>query len=127
VGAECGFGGWVATYALATGTTSSPSQAAFLVSIFWAAITLGRALAVCQSLFLPARLSLRLQLAFSLGGALAFYFLGTRSMVLAAVASSLFGYGMSSIYPLVMIWPAEAGFGMDTGKSRRTPSLACFF
>jgi fucose permease len=124
VGAECAFGGWITTFLLQSHTTSSPSSAAFLVAIFWASITLGRALAVLQSLFLPARVSLRLQLLLSLAGALSFLFIGKSSLVAAAVSACVFGFGMSSIYPLIMTWPAEAGYGMDAGnKPFLPPSL----
>ena len=45
VGAEVGFGGWVYTYATAL-KLSSATVAAYLASGFWAALTLGRILAV---------------------------------------------------------------------------------
>ena len=30
---------------------------------------------------------------------------------------AMFGYGMSSVYPLGMSWPGEAGFYMDTATT----------
>lgn len=41
VAAEVGFGGWLATVLLAEGRTASKAQAAFCVSVFWGAITIG--------------------------------------------------------------------------------------
>lgn len=61
--------------------------------------------------------SLRLQLSISLAGALTFLGLGATSFKGAAIAAAVFGYGMSSIYPLGMSWPGEAGFSMDTATT----------
>ncbi len=73
-----------------TGATTSVSQAAFLVSIFWAAVTIGRAVAVGQALLVGPSWSLRLQLFISLCGATAFYVLGAESFKGAAVAAGEF-------------------------------------
>jgi fucose permease len=45
VGAEVGYGGWIYTYALGTGVRDE-ATAAYLVSVFWGALTVGRLLAV---------------------------------------------------------------------------------
>ncbi len=45
VGAESGFGGWIATYAMATGLGDA-TTAAYLTSAFWGALTLGRLLSI---------------------------------------------------------------------------------
>lgn len=37
-----GFGGWISSFVLLEGATQSEAKAAFLVSIFWAAVTIGR-------------------------------------------------------------------------------------
>ena len=72
------------------------------VSIFWASITFGRAFAVLQAMFVPAAWSLRLQLLLSAAGAVAFFATGSASTAAAATCAAVFGYGMSSIYPLIM-------------------------
>jgi len=38
---QVGFGGWISTDLLNAGLTKSKSQAAYVVSIFWGAITAG--------------------------------------------------------------------------------------
>jgi MFS transporter, FHS family, Na+ dependent glucose transporter 1 len=45
VGAESGFGGWIATYALATGLGDA-ATAAYLTSAYWGALTLGRLVSI---------------------------------------------------------------------------------
>ncbi len=45
VGSEGSFGGWIATYAKATGL-GDPATAAYLTSVFWGALTLGRLLSI---------------------------------------------------------------------------------
>jgi MFS transporter, FHS family, Na+ dependent glucose transporter 1 len=45
VGAESGFGGWIATYAMETGLGDAVT-AAYLTSAFWGALTLGRLLSI---------------------------------------------------------------------------------
>lgn len=196
VGAECGFGGWVSTYVLLEKTTNSERHAAFLVSIFWAAITLGRALAVLQAMLIPAAwcvivlclfwvhpLSVQLWLSafplasFHISHAITTTHTGpcasrcasrlaarwpssspapsrspqpppappsTGACCLLTLLVRIFhrsidlhrhkrlsppptqpdphhtthySYGMSSVYPLVMTWPAEAGFGLDAAAT----------
>jgi len=65
VGAEAGFGGWIATYARTTGVGDAVT-AAYLTSAFWGAMTVGRLLAVPIS----ARYAPRYVLAADLVGAL---------------------------------------------------------
>lgn len=42
-----GFGGWISSFVLLEGATQSEAKAAFLVSIFWAAVTIGRCVSPC--------------------------------------------------------------------------------
>lgn len=139
-----GFGGWISSFVLLEGATLSEAKAAFLVSIFWAAVTIGRcvplvrspprtdtrmtiptlsplhthsAVAVGQAVIVGPSVSLRLQLFISFAGALTFLAVGAASFQGAAVSAAMFGYGMSSIYPLGMSWPGEAGFSMDTATT----------
>jgi len=87
VGGESGFGGWISTFVVMEGATASASQAALLVSIFWAAVTVGRAVAVGQALLVGPSWSLRFQLLISLCGALVFWVAGAASFIGAAVAA----------------------------------------
>ena len=58
VGAEIGFAGWVFTYAVEYGL-SGPGPAAYLVSFFWGALTLGRLVTVpAAARWAPARMLL---------------------------------------------------------------------
>lgn len=37
----------------------------------------------------------------------------------------MFGYGMSSVYPLAMSWPGEAGFALDTASTAQLVIGGC--
>ena len=63
------------------------SHAAYLVSIFWAAVTIGRAVAVGQAMLVGPSWSLRLQLLISMCGASTFFLFGAQSFHGAAVAA----------------------------------------
>jgi fucose permease len=100
VGAQAAFGGWVFSYATAQGLGSA-TVAAYLTSVYWVAITVGRLLAVP----LAARLTVTTMLTGDLLGCLA-----SVGIVLLFPASQLalwigsFGLGLSiaSMYPMTL-------------------------
>lgn len=99
-GAEISYGGWIYTYALATGTGSA-SSAAYLTSIFWAALTLGRLL----SIPVAARLRAREILLISLVGSLLSLGLILMMPELTAVVwigTIMLGLSMSPIFPTTL-------------------------
>ncbi len=97
VGAEISFGGWIFTYAT-TLDLSNATTAAYLTSLFWGALTLGRLL----SIPIATRFRPRTVLLVDLGGCLA-----SLSLILAspqikvAIWPGTFGLGfsMASIFP----------------------------
>jgi FHS family Na+ dependent glucose MFS transporter 1 len=97
VGAEGSFGGWIATYAKATGLGGS-ATAAYLTSVFWGALTLGRLL----SIPLAARFSPRQVLAGDLMVCLISIFallIWSGSEVITWIGTFGAGLGMASIFP----------------------------
>ncbi len=103
VGAESSFGGWIATYGQATGLggAEAAATAAYLTSVFWGALTLGRLL----SIPLGARFRPRQVLAADLAGCL----VSAAVLLLfpgipAALWAGTFGAGlfMASVFPTTL-------------------------
>lgn len=102
VGAEVSFGGWIFTYAVTLGMAQA-ANAAYLTSVFWGALTLGRLLAMP----IAAKVRPRTILLVDMIGCLA-----SVSMILVWSESSAvlwlgtFGMGlaMASIFPTVISW-----------------------
>eukprot|EP01036_Dinobryon_divergens_P026156 gene26156-34769_t len=113
VGTESGFSGWISMYSLNMKITSNNSAAAYLCSYFWTGLTIGRLLAIPQSLCLSASAMIRFQLLISLAGSICFWYLPTASYLVTGIISFLFGFALSSIFPLMMIIVADYGFVMD--------------
>jgi FHS family Na+ dependent glucose MFS transporter 1 len=97
VGAEAGFGGWIYTYALTLGL-GSVTTAAYLTSVFWGALTLGRLLGIP----IAARFRPRLILLADLLGCLisvAILILGWNSWMATLVGTFGLGFSMASFFP----------------------------
>jgi FHS family Na+ dependent glucose MFS transporter 1 len=100
VGAEVGFGGWVYTYAVASGLAGQ-ATAAYLTSAFWGALTVGRFV----SIPIAGRCSLRTVLLADLLGSLACLALLLAfpgSPVALWLGSCGFGLAMASIFPVTI-------------------------
>ena len=113
VGAECGYAGWVSSFALMSGVTASQSEAAFVASIFWAALTVGRVVAIPQALFISTTGMIRLQLTLSVLGAILTCTINQQSYPALCIASAVFGYALSSIFPLAMTMAMDYSLCMD--------------
>lgn len=104
VGLESGYGGWVSSYAINLGLSSS--QSAYIASLFYFSISIGRIVSVPLSLRYQPSMLIRMQLSITVAGAaLAVYVqrsgLGSGSLFLTcATATITIGYGISSIFPI---------------------------
>jgi FHS family Na+ dependent glucose MFS transporter 1 len=97
VGAEVGFGGWVFTYTVKLGL-SHETAAAYLTSVFWGALTLGRLLAIP----IAARIRPRSILLSDLAGCLAsvgVILLWPNSLTALWLGAFGLGFAMASIFP----------------------------
>ena len=113
VGVECAFGAWISTYSLRTGVTASVEDAAFVASIYWAALTVGRVVAIPLAIKFSTTSMLRAQLVLSVIGAILTATIADRSYSLVCAASAVLGYALSSIFPLAMTLVLDYGFVMD--------------
>ena len=100
VGAEVSFGGWIFTYAITLGLTGA-TAAAYLTSVFWGALTLGRLLAIPIS----ARIRPRTILLGDLLGclfSLAIILLWQESSTAVWVGTFGMGLSMASLFPVTI-------------------------
>jgi fucose permease len=98
-GLEACFGNWIYTYALETGLSNT--SAAYLNSVFWGTLTLGRLLNISLSSRLRPRTILTLDLTGCLLSVLAMLFWRQSATVLWA-AIGTFGLSMGSIFPTII-------------------------
>ena len=100
VGAETGFGGWIFTYAVEL-KLSGAATAAYLTSLFWGALTIGRIVAIPLSAGLRP-LSI---VTASIAGCLAsivLMLLIPRSFAVVLVATAALGFSMGSVFPTTL-------------------------
>jgi len=107
VGTETAYGGWIFTYAVNVYHLGE-SEAAYLSSVFWAAMTVGRLVAVAVS----TKVQARSMLIFDMTGALAslvvlLVFSQLKSLVLLWTMTICFGLSMSSVYATVFSLPPQ--------------------
>ena len=100
VGAEVGFGGWIFTYS-ATLRLATPATAAYLTSVFWGALTIGRLVAVP----LASRFRHRTILFADLSGSLLsviLIFSFSDSFAVTLLGTFGVGFFMASVFPTVL-------------------------
>lgn len=105
VGAEGSYGGWIYSYAIATGI-AAPATAAYMTSAYWGALTLSR----LASIFLSMRFRPRTLIIVDLIGgvvALSLAVAGGGSAALIWVATILFGASVATLFPLTMSFAGE--------------------
>ena len=110
VGIEVGFSGWVPTYALLTGATDSESQAAYLSSLFFVGLALGRIVSVPLSLYLSTKVMIRSELTISLIGSILVFVCSSGSYPLSSLGCFVFGAGLGSLFPMMLIMVNDYGF-----------------
>ncbi len=117
VGAEASFGSWVTTYVLQRGVTQDSDQAAFIAAYYWAALTAGRALAIVEAVYFPAYQMMAFQLTLTvLAGVLNNTILST-TLSNANAAAVVYGFALSSIFPLAMTVVSDYNYTMDASST----------
>jgi MFS transporter, FHS family, Na+ dependent glucose transporter 1 len=100
VGAEVGFAGWIFSYTVTTGL-GTVAAAAYLTSLFWGSLTLGRALAIP----IAGRVEPDALLLVSLVGAIASLLLiliFEHSLFGVSLGTAALGFSMASIFPATL-------------------------
>ncbi len=99
-GAEMAYGGWIYSYAVATGIASA-TVAAYMTSVYWGALTIGRLISIPFAVRFPPRTLLAANLAgclFGLGLAL----FGGGSPEVIWIATIIFGASVATIFPVTL-------------------------
>jgi MFS transporter, FHS family, Na+ dependent glucose transporter 1 len=100
VGAEVAFGGWIYTYATTLGL-GSVTSAAYLTSLFWGALTLGRLASIPIAARFAPRTVMLADLSIVLASLLLIIALPGSVVVLWAGAIGV-GLGMASVFPTML-------------------------
>jgi fucose permease len=105
VGAEGAYGGWIYSYAVASGVASTAS-AAYLTSAYWGALTLSRLASIPLALrFRPRTLLIADLVGCLLGLSLAV--LGGGNPLLIWLATIIFGASVASLFPVTLSFASE--------------------
>jgi fucose permease len=104
-GASATYGGWIYTYALKSNLADA-KNAAYLSSIFWAALSAGRLAAIPLAIRFKPQIILRADFFGALVSLLAML-LWPRSMVAVIITSIGFGFSLASIYPTTMSYSGQ--------------------
>jgi MFS transporter, FHS family, Na+ dependent glucose transporter 1 len=99
-GASTAFGGWIYTYAFNTNLANA-TNSAYLTSVFWGALTIGRLVAIPLAFRFSPRAILRADYGGALVSLLAML-IWPHSLVAVAITSAGFGFALASIYPTTM-------------------------
>jgi fucose permease len=110
VGIEVGFAGWVPTYALLTEATDSESKAAYLSSLFFVGLALGRIVSVPLSIYLSTKVMIRSELTISVVGSLLVFFFSSGNYEFSTMGCFAFGAGLGSLFPMMLIMVNDYGF-----------------
>ncbi len=105
VGAEGAYGGWIASYAVAT-QIATPAMAAYMTSAYWGALTLSRLISVPLALRFRPRTLLIIDLVGCLVG-LSLAALGGGSPAMIWVATIVLGISVATLFPVTMSFAGE--------------------
>lgn len=104
-GASMSFGGWIFTYATEMNLTSE-TGAAYLTSVFWGALTLGRLVAIPLSMRFKPQHILRADFTGALISLTAML-LWPHSLAAVIITSAGLGFALASIYPTTMAFSGQ--------------------
>ena len=104
-GASAAYGGWIYTYALKSNLANA-NDAAYLSSIFWAALSAGRLAAIPLAIRFKPQAILRADFLGALLSLLAML-LWPRSLAPSSSPRSDFGFALASIYPTTMSFSGQ--------------------
>jgi MFS transporter, FHS family, Na+ dependent glucose transporter 1 len=99
-GASTAFGGWIFTYAIQM-HLASPTNAAYLTSVFWGALTIGRLAAIPIAIRFKPQAILRADFFAALLSLIVMFF-WPKSIIAVTITSVGLGFALASIYPTTM-------------------------
>jgi FHS family Na+ dependent glucose MFS transporter 1 len=117
VGAEAGYAGWISSYSLLVHITERQSKAAYLSSIFWAALTAGRVTAIPAAIFLSSTTMLRIELALACFAGICCLFFLSLSYTIASFISAFSGFALSAMFPIMITIFTDYGYLIDVNTT----------
>lgn len=117
-GLQGSFGSYIYTYAIKSGIGVNTDNAAYLNSLFWGALALGRLFAIFVSIYVSPRLMLLVDVAGCLASII-LMFVFRYHVISLWVGTATFGLCLSNIFP-TSVSMAESYF-------RLTGTITCFF
>ena len=111
-GTESSFGGWISVYAMNSGATSDPSTAAYIATLFWLSLTIGRIVAVFTAIYFSATFMLRFHLTMTIIASILLLLIGHLSVTSCYLVSASMGLAVSAVYPLAMTIVTDYGYTM---------------
>lgn len=117
-GLQGSFGSYIYTYAVKSNIGITPDDAAYLNSLFWGSLALGRLLAIFVSMYVSPRIMLLVDIAGCLASIIAMFLFRFQRLSLW-IGTATFGLCLSNIFP-TSVSMAESYF-------RLTGTITCFF
>ena len=112
MGMNYAFGGWITSYALIRGSTSSSDDASSLTAIYYLLIAVGSIISVPCAVWISTSIMLRFQLAVVLSGSVFLGLFTSDSFLLLSIATATVGVGNSCIFPLILTMVNDYGYSM---------------
>ena len=106
------FGGWISSYALIRGSTSSSDDASSLTATYYLLTAVGSAVSVPCAVWISTSTMMRFQLMIALVGAVVLGLLANDSFLFLSVATTLIGVGNSCMFPLILTMVNDYGYSM---------------
>ena len=130
-------GAWLATYAVHSDVDSSDAHGAYVTSVYWASLTLGRLVAAVTALRIADETLMRSCFAACGAGCVVLIVVGQSSLTGLYVAAAFLGLGLSALFPMGILlarsrlpvrgkWISRFIAGSDVG-SITMPALVGFF
>jgi len=117
-GLQGSFGSYIYTYAVKSGIGISPDDAAYLNSLFWGSLALGRLLAIFVSMYVSPKIMLLVDITGCLASIIVMFVL-RHKIISLWIGTATFGLCLSNIFP-TSVSMAESYF-------RLTGTITCIF
>ena len=111
-GCSAAFAAWITVYALDVHVTENNADAAYLTSVFWLSMTVGRIIAIFVAVYLSSTTMLRIKLSQCVIACILLLLISDKSYASLVAVTIVFGYADSSIFPLGMTVLTDYGFEM---------------
>ena len=118
-------GRWISSYVLRRGVVDDKTQAAFVASVYWGGLTAGRLLAIPIAITLTTSTHLQAQLAQAVVGVVLCLTILDNSYATACVASVVYSFALSSIFPLALTVVQDYGFETDASATASFIFASC--